>query len=196
MKKNIYLLLIPICFVISACSNKKGQVISHESSIETSETTEDMSSINVPDKNTLARKIYDKLNEIGVDDILSVTVPASTNKPDNEVEDLIVISVNAEITTKSHNLSSYCQYSPSLEEWSVAEIYDTDTGKCYYSRLTLSGQLTSDVYDYKTGGLISESEEYDFEKDLVEAESRSDEATDKMNEEIENILQEYGLNTD
>lgn len=134
-------------------------------------TPEDSS--NIPDTDGLVSVLSDVMEDIGVTGLETV---AYGNLEENNG----IVTIQAYFVTNSEKKliipSMYITFTPT-KEWSVISIKDVDTGNYYY--VSDGVEDTVDLYDYRTGELVSEKTKTD------------DDVMDEYYQELERIDQEF-----
>ena len=138
-----------------------------------------------PNYDSFSSELTEVLVEIGATDFSSASID-TFEKDDNGD-----INAGISIETPQHSLHIDCSYYDILGTWSVIQVYDINTEHCYY---TPSGSRFTDIYDYKTDTLVSESQESfeDFDP-LEEFEDALENNEAEFDRKMESIADEYGL---
>ena len=205
MRKKIILVTLTISsiFLFSACSPKnttytsqsQNQVnetdfienkqptttvpLSDTEAISTTKT--DVKVSELPAYNSLLTELSNVLAEIGATDF-TVTAAYKTET------DNLSITLYTDQATPLH---IDCLYIDLTDHWSIVQVYNIYNGHCYY---TVSGDRFSDIYDYKTDILLSESQESIEDYDPLEEFNEALESNnDEFNQKMESIADEYGI---
>lgn len=138
-----------------------------------------------PNYDSFSSKLTEVLVEIGATDFSSASIDTFEERDNGDID------ASISIETPQHFLHIDCAYYDILGTWSVIQVYDDNTKHCYY---TSSGSRFTDIYDYKTDTLVSESQESFEDYDpLAEFEEDLESNNAQFEQKMESIAGEYGI---
>ncbi|MBQ3094936.1 MAG: hypothetical protein IJC53_00685 [Clostridia bacterium] len=190
MLKRITMCLLAVMMVLSlvACGTSESKV--DNSSTPTPEDFDmpadfdiiaEETLLDIPEKSTLDDIIDTALDTIGVE---RVEYRAYGNYLDFTAlfMDIFVVTDNNKL------LMVNAFFNPSSEKWNIQSISDVNDDRYYYVRPDAAA--TVDVYDYKTGELVSKQSmtQEEFDEELKK---QREEAEKKYQEEIDKLLENY-----
>lgn len=200
MRKYIITSVLLTMLLLASCSKKDDDYRTINSSEVSNQldpsitpeviTEEDIlyESLNdVTDAFELIDSTHDVLEEIGVEQIKSVIITEQRDTAGT-------LDINYTIETEKYKLDFSAMKISIISdnEWEVSTVSDTDTNKYYWLREGLDDYM--DLYDYKTGELISSGEkELDPDKLMQEYEEKNKEILKDFEEDLQDLAEEYNL---
>lgn len=141
----------------------------------------------IPDSDKLISLLSVKLETIGVKSMDNIVW--ENNKVISDTKTLQCVTLDMTCATESRNIKASCMYtkvagSTNENFWSITSIQDADTGNFYYAYEGL--ESTVDIYDYKTGDLISSASKT-HEEIQDEIDGQLDESDKAFQEKLDSL---------
>ncbi len=162
-------------------SEEKIALNESTSPVESGEESSEL--ISIPEEDSFYQKVAEVLVEIGVTNVYSSTFSAEDQSGDLDVTMLM--------ETDLCTLKLDCLYVSMTGNWMIIEVSNAENGHPYY---VFDGDRFSDIYDYETDTLISESREDMATQDVMQEFNEQMESIDaEFDQSMESIADKYGL---
>jgi hypothetical protein len=190
LKIKFYFIIVVLSLFLISCSSEKSKddYATVNPNKEELQTNSYVSLDSVPDSDGLLTAVNTSLNEIGFGKVLGFD---DINVADTGTQ----IDVEILIKNDYSDFSISCMYLTILSnpEWEVLTIKNTDTenSKCFWIYEDLKNKV--DIYDYKTGELISKkTEEFkSSDEQQKEYEDKLNNISDEFNKNMEALEKKY-----
>lgn len=224
MKKQLVILLstiivLTLCGCSSSDSSERNKTSNKKSTTETSKPTtsaskqtkepQEDSNADLPDDFKVATQVelaslpnLEELVSTTTDALLNMGVTGLNgnatfgNYSDDSIESVAIYNIEAFTTTDTgkHLITSllYTKTESSSGNWLVNSVDDADTNQCYY--IDGSSKDYVDLYDYKTGNLISsKTKSWDESDPMDEFNKKMDEIDKEQENKLNDIKEKYNI---
>lgn len=198
MKKYIaFAMVLVVLLSFMGCNSQVNDDLNNDTSNNNTTQTED-NKIEIPDDfdvipdenlSEIPEKYF--LDDV-IDEVLnSIGVASVKYKSYGNYDNIANISATIEIfmvTDTNKSLIVNMIFMSRSKEWDVMFISDTEDGKYYY--IMPGADATEDIYDYKTGELLSK-QSMTHEEYSEEIKKQEEEAEKKFQEELDRIVEDF-----